>query len=251
MHDPGFGTGTTGACRLAGGGSDRRLTLPLFEGIPGLVHAFSVRGSDPVAVLRACAGAPLPLRALRQVHGRMVHIVDARPEGPAPVPPPEGDALVTAAPGIALAVRVADCVPVLLCDASRGLVGAVHAGWRGTVAGVLAAAIAAMRGLGSVPADLLVGLGPSIGPCCFEVGPEVVAAFRAAGAQADACIVDADRARIDLPGINVLQAMAAGVRSENIAVAGLCTVCRPDLLESHRRSGGSPGRMTGLVAWLG
>jgi len=218
--------------------------------VPGLAHAFTVRGSDPATVLREVTGATPTLRTLRQVHGAAVHRVlkDELPAAGAAVP--EGDALVTSDGDVALGVWVADCVPILLCDPERRALGAVHAGWRGTVAGVLTAAIEALRSLGSRPADLRAAFGPAIGACCFEVGEVVVEALLLRDPGAGACVVLAgDRPRLDLIEANRRQALAAGLAPHHLQAAGLCTFCRGDLLESYRRGGGGAGRMAGLIAW--
>lgn len=234
---------------LRGAGPTLRLTLPLLERLPGLAHAFTVAGSEEAAVLAAVAGRALPLWTLRQVHGRVVRSIDDSGPVPWADPRPEGDALVSARRDRAIGVHVADCVPIVLCDPVHGVLGAAHAGWRGTVAGVLGAALAAMAAAGARPEDVYIGMGPAIGACCFEVGAEVVAAFRDADPGAESSIRTGSRARIDLLDANRRQAIAAGVRAERIAAANLCTACRPDLLISYRRSGRSSGRMTGLIAW--
>jgi YfiH family protein len=213
------------------------------------VHAFTTRGSDPHAVIAAAAGRPLPLFAMSQRHGREVH--EVRWDGAPPVPAerPRGDALITRRRGIGLQVGVADCVPVLLCDPVGGFIGAAHAGWRGTVAGIVTAAIRALNRRGSRSTDLLVALGPSIGDCCFEVGEEVAAEFRRLYPTQASIVTDGPPARVDLIEANRRQALQEGVPAERIASSGLCTACRPDLLESHRRSRGAAGRMAGLIAW--
>lgn len=235
--------------RLEGEGGARHVTLPLFEEVAGLAHAFTVAGSDDASVVRAVAGRALPLWTLRQVHGREVRWIDSAGPQPWSGLRPEGDALLTRRRGEAIGIRVADCVPILLCDPRRGILGAVHAGWRGMVAGVLRAAIAAMTAAGAQPRDIRLAMGPAIGACCFEVGPEVVQAFRAADPQADRSIHAGPRPRIDLLDANRRQAVASGVPEAQIASAGLCTQCRAELLVSYRRSGGGAGRMTGLIAW--
>jgi YfiH family protein len=144
---------------------------------------------------------------------------------------------------------VADCVPILVADPVSGAIAAVHAGWRGTVAGVLAATLHALRSKGGRTADVRLAMGPSIGACCFEVGAEVVEAFRRTAPDPEPCIVGGPRPRLDLIEANRRQALALGVAPGNIGSAGLCTSCRPDLLASYRRSGGAPGRMAGIVAW--
>lgn len=231
--------------RLLGAGPARRIETPLLAAIPGLVHAFTVRDSDPAAVLRDALGRDVPLRTLRQVHGAAVRAASLG-DGPAA----EGDALIAAGPGLALGVWVADCVPILACDPRTRAVAAVHAGWRGTVARVLEAAIAALRAsFGARPADLRISLGPSIGPCCFEVGDEVAEALLRSDPGAAGCVAGGPRRRIDLVAANRRQAVGAGVPPAQVEAAGLCTVCRDDLLVSYRRQGEAAGRMAGLVAW--
>ncbi len=129
-------------------------------------------GVPPESVLR-----------LRQVHGARVVVVRGRDGGRTlEEPPPEADILVSDDPGVALSVRVADCMPVLLADRRSGAVAAAHAGWRGTSARVVRAAVESLvSAFGSAPSDLVAAIGPSIGPCCYRVGSEVVEAFKAAG----------------------------------------------------------------------
>jgi YfiH family protein len=163
----------------------------------------------------------------------------------------EGDALLTARRDLALGVSTADCVPILLADEGGGFVGVVHAGWRGTAASILSAALEALRNRGCDLNRIRIGMGPCIGPCCFEVGDEVVEAILRADPGAGDAIArpPGGRAKVDLALLNRRQARAAGVPDRSIAAASLCTVCRSDLLESYRRSGGKPGRMIGFVAW--
>ncbi len=223
---------------------------PLLSSVPDLMHAFTVRGSDPLAVLRDGAGRPLQVHTVRQVHGSSVHEV-TRPTPPREHDRPEGDALITRVRGIALRISVADCVPILICHERAGAIAAVHAGWRGTLAGVLPAAIRAL--LDRFDADaaaLRVALGPAIGPCCFEVGEEVADAFRRADPGTRSCVLEEDgRPRIDLIAVNRMQAAAAGVPESALHSIDLCTMCRADLLESHRRDRGRAGRMAAIIAW--
>jgi hypothetical protein len=146
--------------------------------------------------------------------------------------------MITNVPGIALAVTIADCAPLILYDPTRHALAVVHAGWRGTVAGIAAAAVEAMRAAyGTQPSDLWAGVGPSIGPCCYEVGDEVIDAWLAGG------IVDSQRAvtpgpgerqHFDLWSANHLQLMATGVPSEHIEVAQRCVRCEMGRFFSHR-----------------
>lgn len=246
----------TDAASLVGSGPARRIEVPILSQVAGLAHLFTVRGSSAPEALAEALGRPVPLRSLRQVHGAGVRVVDGRfapPAGPgasAPPAAPEGDALVVAEPGVAVGVWVADCLPILICDETTRSAAAVHAGWRGTVKGIVGAAIEVMRSrFGADPGDLRVAIGPCIGRCCFEVGEEVGEALLAAYPDAAACILPGARTRIDLVEANRLQARAAGVPAGRIQAAGLCTLCRPDLLESYRGGRGRAGRMAGIIAW--
>lgn len=244
------------AGHLRGDGPTRRLELPILDAVPGLAHAFTVRGADPHAALREAARRDLPLLSLRQVHGSTVRIVtgpsqaDATTGGPAGGADPEpGDALATRSTGVGLGVFVADCLPILACDPDTGALAAVHAGWRGTVRGVLREALETLRrDLGARMQEVRIGIGPGIGTCCFEVGDEVVAALLRFDPGAGGCIVRDGRLRVDLVGANRRQAIAAGVREDRIQAAGWCTFCSPDLA-SFRRDRDSAGRMAGLIAW--
>ncbi|HEX2657927.1 MAG TPA: peptidoglycan editing factor PgeF [Polyangia bacterium] len=185
-----------------------------------------------------------------QVHGHAV----ARVSASDPVERTgalRADAVATAVPGTAVGVYVADCVPILLADTRTGACAAVHAGWRGTVAGVLAEAIRHLTvELGARPADLRVAIGPSIGPCCFEVGPEVVdaveAAFPAARA-ADAILTHKPKAHVDLWTLNRLTARELGVAADAIDVAGLCTACDRERFFSYRRDHGQTGQLAAFI----
>src|SRR5262249_31942892 len=128
----------------------------------------------------------------------------------------EGDALLENTPGAVVAVKTADCIPVLLADQRLRAVAAVHAGWRGTVAGIIGRAIHAMRDrFGTDPGALHAAIGPGIGKCCYEVGPEVAERFGAKG-----------RAHIDLAEANRRQLLDAGVTPARIYASNLCTRCR-------------------------
>lgn len=204
--------------------------------------------------LAASLGVPQPaLLRLRQVHGRTVVTVRAGEARPSVVEPPEADALVAADPACALAVRGADCVPVLLADRRTGAVGAAHAGWRGTAAGTAVAAVTAMtEAFGTRPEDVVAAFGPSIGPCCYEVGETLVAAFSAEGHEAAALgrwfSRPADsRLVLDLWAANRDQLAAAGVPAAHIHVSGVCTACHTAECFSYRREGEGIGRLAGVI----
>jgi YfiH family protein len=195
---------------------------------------------------------------LTQVHGRAVVVV--RRDRAVPAGRPDGDALISDRPDVAIAVRAADCVPLLLADSRTRAVGAVHAGWRGTVAGVARAAVDAMqREFRSNPSDLVAAIGPAIGVCCYEVGSELVDAFAQAGYSRS--LVDrwflaqphrrgvSGRAKLhlDVIGANRDQLTLAGVPADSIHVAGLCTAMHLDVLTSYRAEGEKAGRLVGAI----
>ena len=156
-------------------------------------------------------------------------------------------------PDVALGVFVADCIPALVADPRTGAFAAVHAGWRGTLAGVLPAAVVALaQHYGARPADLRVALGPAIGPCCFEVGPEVVEAFEAGlpGAGAAGVVVAEGggvKPRIDLKLANRLLLERAGVAPEAIDAGDECTSSDRARFYSFRRDRGETGQHLGFI----
>ena len=156
------------------------------------------------------------------------------------------DALITDCPGLSLVVFSADCGTILLFDPVHRAIGAVHAGWRGTAAGIAAKTALKMHdAFGTEPADLLCALGPSIGPCCFETDDDVPAAMHGAlGAQADPFMTK--KWHIDLKGINAHWLQSLGVTS--IDVCPHCTACRQELYWSHRKVGNARGAQIALLA---
>ncbi len=224
---------------------------------PGdVVVAFSGRGHAPEGeatptpyLARRLANAigldGAPIHWARQVHGgRAAELRDSAPAGSA-LCAGECDALVTDQPGAALVVQTADCVPILL--AAPGMVGAAHAGWRGTAKNVAGEAVAALGRLGANPAGIRAWLGPSIGPCCYEVGGEVAAQFAGDCVHAGC----GGGYRLDLRAVNVAQLSASGVPREAIAVHPACTLCGGEGFASWRRDGARAGRMIALIARTG
>lgn len=191
----------------------------------------------------------------QQCHGDRVRVVGVTDAGRGADSASDGfpncDALITREPGIPLLVVAADCVPILLYDPVQRAIGAVHSGWRGTVAGIIMRTVEAMRDeLGSRPTNLLVGLGPSIGPCCYEVGPEVIAAWEALGVdpQRQAVLSRQPRPYFDLWAANELALAAVGVPAANVERAGLCTRCHADHYFSRRAGVGYRGLFGALIA---
>lgn len=149
----------------------------------------------------------------------------------------EGDGLITTADGLAVSVRTADCLPVLLADGRHRVVAAVHAGWRGTAARIVPKAIDLMRAeFDSDPADIYAAIGPGIGECCYQVGEEVARLFGQQGA-----------GRIDLGGANREQLIGSGVPEGHIHCLDLCTFCEAARFHSYRRDKDAAGRMISFI----
>jgi YfiH family protein len=190
----------------------------------------------------------------RQTHTNIVRVVDASNagEGLEREVEPECDALVTNTPGLVLAAFTADCTPILLHDPVTGAVGAVHAGWRGTVADIAGNTVRAMREhFGAKPEDIRAAIGPNIGKCCFETHADVPEAVRSVlGDGAEAFIFPAgEKFRVDLKGVNEALLRRAGVR--RIGVSTECTACRPDRFWSHRRVGNDRGSLAAIIVCEG
>jgi YfiH family protein len=210
-------------------------------------------GDDPDAVeanhalLYAALGLrPEQVITAHQVHGAHVARVGVR-EGGTVVHATDG--LVTNEPGVALLMRYADCVPVLFFDPTRRAIGLTHAGWRGTLARVAAhTAEALVREFGCQPGDIRAAIGPSIGPCCYEVGPEVVEATRSAFPGEGALLTrikPSGHAHLDLWAAVALQLRDTGVYQ--VETARICTVCRSDLFYSHRKQNAAGGRFGAII----
>src|SRR5687768_7636879 len=187
---------------------------------------------------------PGQLQVTKHVHGTAVWCVGE------PLPePPEFDGLVCDRPGPVLGAFAADCIPMLFADPVARVCGACHAGWRGTVAGVARNVVTRMAELGSKPGDIRVALGPSIGPCCFEVGAEVVAEFRAALGDLPGLVVAGPvKDHLDLRVATRAILEAAGVRPEHIDDRPPCTRCEPERFFSYRRDGIEGGVHMGYIA---
>jgi len=184
-----------------------------------------------------------------QVHGSRVALVGPEDRGRVI---PATDALVTDTPGVALMLRLADCLPVLLYDPVRRAIGLAHAGWKGTIDGIAMKTVSAMmEAYGSHPADIMAGLGPCIGPCCYRVGTKVIELVKAnfnhwqelLRPQGDSSF------HFDLWEANRSQLVELGV--EEIAVIQLCTACRTNEFFSHRAEGGRTGRFAVVLRMRG
>lgn len=280
------------------------MQAPVFASLPWLVHGFSTRqgGASPcygskslnlgltphdtktnvernrrefLNAVKAidASGAPWPLVQVKQVHSSIIHRVHEAPREVL-----TGDGLITNAPGILLAIKTADCVPVLVVDVKRRVVGAFHAGWRGTVARIVEKGVGEMRRhFGSLPRDLRAAIGPCVRKCCYSVGPEVIAEFESQFNYADDLfeeVFDSNAIHIRYPllflnqrapghgylgpeiHLNLVEANRrqledAGVREEHISVTDGCTACDTIKFFSHRAEFGKTGRMMAVVGIRG
>jgi YfiH family protein len=167
------------------------------------------------------------------------------------------DAIMTDHPNVVVTTLHADCLPIFLVDAERPAVAAVHAGWRGTVADIAGATVRAMQeAYDSDPANILAFLGPGIGPCCNEVGPEVTAAWRDQakdlGPLAEVAVtIPSVREHLDIPRANALLLQRAGLQPEHIEISPICTKCSLDDWFSHRGQGPATGRQAAMIMLTG
>jgi YfiH family protein len=203
----------------------------LMKQFPWLWHGFGTRTSGDWPGLYT---------HLKQIHSDIVYYADkAGCLG-------EGDALVTDTPGVRVGIRTADCVPILLVDPEKRAVGAVHAGWRGTVARLVQRTIEQMtQSFGSIPEHVHAAIGPCIARCCFEVGPEVAKEFQ------PWLTYTGLRTHVDLVEVNLKQLEEAGVPQAQIDTSALCTVCDADQFHSFRRDREASGRMVAAIGIVG
>jgi polyphenol oxidase len=244
-----------------------------FEELPGLCHGFSTRHGG-FSSLTECAldlgyssGESAEridgnrrrflsalqfqneyLATLHQVHSNHVSIIK---DLSGQWNQTDGDALITETRGIALAVQIADCFPILVADPERNAVAAVHSGWRGTLARIVEKTVEEMRNaFGSDPSRLVVAVGPGIRACCYEVGTDVAGAF--AEAYPGCCLVKPSDSKpgrylLDLPKALEIQCRAAGIRPENSFDLGACTCCNTNQFFSYRAEGPRSGRMMAVI----
>lgn len=240
-------------------------TLARLAALPGVACRFVGRGRDPrpdpasLVGWTGAAGAPIPLATVKQVHS--ARCLEAGPAiaalGPGRHEVGEGDALVTSERGVALGIATADCLPLVAVDPEAGVLATVHAGWRGTLEGVLESALSMMIGRhGARPERILVGAGPAAGRCCYQIGPEVERAFGERRPSilgrifADLPVESGGGRALDLIEANRAQAEAAGVPPDRFESVGVCTLCNPAETHSYRREREHAGRMWLLAALL-
>ena len=200
-------------------------------------------GDDSAAVdsnwerLRSEVPALGGVARMNQVHGNTIHVVTRATVADRP----RGDGMVTAEPGVILGIFSADCVPILMIDPKRKIAGAFHAGWRGVIADIATAGVAAMTKLGARASDLRFALGPSIGPCCFEVGGDLADRFRAEVVSSQNHITAGreGKAYINLRAIVTEQLKRVGNIATASGIVGPCTKCASDRFFSRRAAGGN------------
>jgi YfiH family protein len=226
------------------------ITIPSFAANgDGIAHFFGTRHSEfdvtpgmsiSAGRMRFHSAAPATLIAVKQVHGTEVLVID-RPVLDGQSFDGGWDALVTDQLDVAVTVRTADCVPVLLHDPGRRVVAAIHAGWRGAVAGIVPKTIAALAGrFSSEAASLRMAVGPSAGSCCYEVDEPVLSQLREAFPDWQSVVRGPrgpQKAMLDLRELIRRQAIGSGLLEDAISVVNACTICHPNLFFSYRREG--------------
>jgi polyphenol oxidase len=214
----------------------------IFAGLP-VSAIFTTRvyqgGADNLKGLLSAEVVYLPV----QKHTGRVLIIDHDLE------PFAADAVLTARKGLAVGVKTADCVPILLYDRSKEIAGAVHAGWRGTVEGIIRNTLTAMRkNFNSDPEDIILAIGPSIRGTCYAVGQYVAEALTNATGKGSYIFTTEGKICADLPEANRLQALSQGILSGNIWMSDECTHCLPEKYHSFRYSKGGPGRQYAFIS---
>ena len=247
------------------------LYFPQIEELGWVVHAFTTRvgGVSPFPadalnlsylrgdsrenvrlnrqrLLQALGMGDCPLATLKQLHTDRVIIQGSKIAAEEPA----GDALITDQPGIILAIQVADCAPILVIDRRNRVIAAVHAGWRGTAQRIVTKTLQAMKAhFGTIPADCLLAIGPTIDRCCYEVGKEVISLYQKSFTawKEFLTLSTSDEGYLSLSKANIHQMREVGVAPEQILSADLCTSCHGELFFSHRGEGGTTGRMMALM----
>jgi len=230
--------------------------------IPGIVHAFSTRRGERndfslgpldspnpmiqinrARFLAAIGAVGWPIIKLKQIHsGTIIDVDDTTAAGEAV----SGDAVVTSLPGVVLAIQTADCVPILISDRDGRVIGAAHAGWRGTASRIAKNTVDRLvQKYGVSAKSLFATIGPHIGECCYEVGSEVV--DQIADAAAIKIRPEWPKPHLDLTAANTRQLLDAGIPVSQIETSSLCTKCREDLFHSFRRDGKRMGHLLSVI----
>lgn len=220
-----------------------RLIFP--ENLRGHVTAFFT-GKNPGAGIKEIAvllkfRVPAFYLPIQKHTGKVIVLESSRE-------PVVGDAVITRETGVLIGVQVADCLPILVYDRKTDVIGAVHAGWRGTSEGILKNTLRTMMDrFRSDISDILVAIGPSIKSCCYEVGYDVVHPVSRASGDGEYVFSMGEKYYLDLPTANKLQALSMGVPEAGIWISGECTFCNPDKYFSYRYAKGPTGRQGGFI----
>jgi YfiH family protein len=217
--------------------------------LAGVPHGFTLRTSgfgsrengaaDRERLVRAIGFSRL--EGMHQVHGNAVQVLDGGA-------PPRCDGLMTDEAGVGVAVASADCVPLLFWAPKANAVAAVHAGWRGTLAGIATRAVERLGEVyGAASSEIRVAIGPAIRVCCYEVGDEVIASFAESGGDIERIPRPRRRRHLDLVEENRAQLLSSGVAVEHVYDSGLCTFCENSSFYSFRREGVVVGRVFGVI----
>lgn len=251
------------------------LQAAVLKGCDFLTHAFCTRhggvsekdyaslnmsfreGDDEYKVLnnwsKLADAFEIPLEqfiVLNQVHGDGIFVIEQQGGYFTTRAELDYDAIVTNRPGVAICIKTADCVPVFMADRMQKAIAVVHAGWKGTASNITSKVARLMQvKYGSQPQDIVAAIGPSIGPCCYEVDAVVADAFLKQKDHAAFLFLQKGKNRwmLDLPEANRRQLLACGIPGSNIETSNLCTSCRQDLFFSHRASGGVTGRQINFM----
>jgi len=231
-------------------------SVPPFDTMNLAFHVGDKPGDVADNRKRFTAAADIPLDSVVcacQVHGTNIEVVDSLDRGRGVYSQenalPETDAMITAEKNVVPAAFFADCVPVYLVDPIEGVIALAHAGWKGTVSGIAGKTVARMaQACGCTPSNCYAFIGPSIGPCCYSVGEEVLSLFNSNRGQFSSPLTKLqDRWMLDLWEANRQDLLAAGLSNNKIRIAGICTRCDSRFF-SYRREGGITGRMGAFIS---
>jgi len=215
------------------------ISLEEFNAFP-VLHGISDRRINHEDFLKRLGITGVPLVCLEQSHGGKVAKIESKTDLSKEIAGTDG--AVTKTKGIALSVRTADCLPMLFYDHEHNAIGIAHAGWRSTKERIAKNVVEVMKAnYRSVPSRIIVGLGPALRQCCYEVSSEFLMHFP------DSVVKMAHRYYFDLVGENAEQLIAAGISSKNIFDCGICTGCRNDEFFSYRKEKDKAGRMLSVI----
>ncbi|MCX7913325.1 MAG: peptidoglycan editing factor PgeF [Thermodesulfovibrionales bacterium] len=216
---------------------------PIFTGLPIKAFFTTKALNGNLKIISRSMGVPIS-RIYKPIQKHTDKVIIYESKGY----PKIGDAVITDRQNVLIGIDVADCVPILIYDKRRDIVGAVHAGWRGTAQQILKKTIKRMEeAYSSYSTDILIAIGPAIKDCCYEVGYEVIKAIIDSTGLGEYCIQKKDRYYLDLQKANLYQAISVGIPSDNIWILKDCTCCQPDRFFSYRYSKGKTGSQSGYI----